>query len=83
MEYKAPKAEDIDYTYDARGYMMYYKNQPIGGGGLLKNAKGRRGNVRIFKNYAEVTKQQLVAGIGSQYMMERIKAIDEAERSSM
>lgn len=79
MEYKAPRAEDIHYSYDTRGYMMYYKGQPIGGAGIDKYAKGSRGNLRLFRESAEVTKRELVRGGGSQYMKDCILKIDQAE----
>ena len=79
MEYKAPRAEDINYTYSARGYMMYYKGRPIGAAGIDRYARGSRGNMKLFKRAAEVTKRELVAGLGSQYMKDYILAIDQAE----
>ena len=80
MEYKAPRAEDISYSYDTRGYMMYYKGQPIGGGGIANDAKGCRSNLSLFRHYGEVTKKELVRGGGSQYMKDCILKIDQAER---
>ena len=81
MEYKAPRAEDITYTYNTRGYMMYYKDRPIGGGGIAKDAKGCRSNIRLFRHYGETTKRELVAGGGSKYMKDLILAIDKAEEA--
>ena len=66
MEYKAPRAEDISYTYNTRGYMMYYKGQPIGGAGIDKTARGCRSNLKLFKHSADVTKRDLVAGRGGE-----------------
>lgn len=80
MEYKAPRAEDIHYTYNSRGYMMYYKDQPIGGAGIDKSAKGHSSNVRLFQRSAEATKRELVYGGGSQYMKDLIMAIDNAKK---
>lgn len=79
MEYKAPRAEDIHYTYSTRGYMMYYKDQPIGGAGIDKYAKGCRSNLKLFKESAEATKRGLVAGRGDTYMKACIMEIDRAE----
>lgn len=79
MEYKAPRAEDISYSYDTRGYMMYYKGRPIGGGGIAKDAKGCRSNLSLFRHYGEVTKKELVAGRGNAYMCACIMAIDYEE----
>lgn len=79
MEYKAPKAEDITYTCNNRGYMMYYKGQPIGGAGIDKRAaRNCKKNTLLFQKSAEATKRQLVAGCGGKYMMDLIRAIDNA-----
>lgn len=83
MERTKPRAEDIHYEYNTRGYMMYYKGQPIGGGGIDKHAKGCRSNLKLFREYAESTKRSLVAGIGSKYMMDEIAAIDMREIGAM
>lgn len=81
MEHKAPKAEDITYTYNNRGYMMYYKGQPIGGAGIDKRAaRSCRRNIPLFQKSAEATKRQLVAGCGDSYMMNLIRAIDKASK---
>ena len=79
MEYKAPKAEDISYYYNSRGYMMTYKGQPIGGAGIDRTARGCSSNLKLFKRAAESTKSELVRGGGGEYMKACILAIDQAE----
>lgn len=71
------KDTDISYSYNTRGYMMYYKGKPIGGAGISKTAKGCRSNLKLFKDAAEATKRQLLRGTGDSYMKAQIKAIDE------
>ena len=72
-------ANDIHYTYNTRGYMMYYKDQPIGGAGIDKYAKGCRSNLSLFKEAAAATKRDLLAGRGSKYMMDCIREIEQTE----
>lgn len=67
---------DISYSYDTRGYMMYYKGQPIGGAGILKSAKGCRSNLKLFREQAAAEKRNLLAGRGSPLMMKYIREID-------
>lgn len=71
---------DIHYSYDSRGYMMYYKGKPIGGAGISKTAKGCRANVKFFKEQAEIEKSRVLKGFISSYMLENIKKIDEEEK---
>ena len=73
---------DIHYSYNARGYMMYYKGQPIGGAGIDKSAKGSSSNLKLFRQNAEATKRTLLAGGGDAYMKAAIQAIDRAEGSA-
>lgn len=79
MEYKVPKAEDISYYYNAKGYMMTYKGRPIGGAGIDRTARGCRSNLKLFKQAAETTKSELARGGGSEYMKACIMEIDRAE----
>lgn len=50
-------ANDLSYSYDTKGYMMYYKGKPIGGAGIDKYAKGCKANLKLFKEQAELTKK--------------------------
>lgn len=70
---------DISYAYSTKGYMMYYKGKPIGGAGIDKSAKGNRGNLKLFKQQAELEKQRILNGIISKYMLKEIQKIDEEE----
>lgn len=72
--------KDIHYSYDSRGYMMYYKDKPIGGAGISKTAKGCRANVKMFKEQAEYEKNRIIRGVISSYMLENIRKIDEEEK---
>ena len=70
---------DIHYSYDTRGYMMYYKGKPIGGAGLAKGVSGCRANLKLFKEQADLEKRRIVNGFISKYMLEAIQKIDEEE----
>ena len=73
--------DDIHYEYDSRGYMMFYKGNPIGGAGIGKEAKGCRSNVELFHECAKRTKERICAGYIDRYMLEVIERIDsENER---
>lgn len=68
---------DIHYSYDTRGYMLYYKDKPIGGAGLGKGVSGCRANLKLFKEQAEIEKRRIVNGIISEYMLKKIQKINE------
>ena len=70
---------DIHYSYNTRGYMMYYKDKPIGGAGISKEAKGCRANLKLFREQAEIEKRRIVNGIINRYMLKEIQKIDEEE----
>lgn len=71
--------KDIHYSYDTRGYMMYYKDKPIGGAGLGKGVKGCRANLKLFREQAEIEKRRILNGVISNYMLEQIQKINEEE----
>ena len=74
--------DDIHYEYNSRGYMMFYKGNPIGGAGISKEAKGHRSNVKLFREYAQSTKGRICAGYIDRFMLEEIERIDsENERA--
>lgn len=77
MEHNTIRKEDIHYEYDTRGYMIYYKNKPICGAGIDKYAKGCRDNLKLFRDCAEATKRQILAGYIDGYMKDRIREIDK------
>lgn len=70
-------ADDIHYEYNTRGYMLYYKGEPIGGAGILKSAKGCRSNLKLFKESAELEKWKICSGFISEYMRTQIEKIDK------
>lgn len=70
---------DIHYSYNTRGYMMYYKDKPIGGAGLGNGVRGCRANLKLFKEQAEVEKRRILNGFISEYMLKEIQKIDEEE----
>lgn len=73
------KREDFHYSYDTRGYMIYYKGRPIGGAGIDKSAKGCRSNLKLFRDCADSEVNSICAGYVSQYMLDEIKKIDSEE----
>ena len=54
--------KDIHYEYSTRGYMLYYKDKPIGGAGIASSAKGCRSNLKLFKDLAEKAKRDVLNG---------------------
>lgn len=75
-------ANDISYSYNTRGYMLYYKGKPIGGAGIDKNAKGCRSNLKLFKEQAELDKRAILNGYAKRYL-DVIADIDKEEKNSM
>lgn len=67
---------DLHYEYNSRGYMLYYKNKPIGGAGISKSARGHRGNTKLFKDNAETTLQGILHGRIDKYMLDAILEIN-------
>ena len=76
MSKKAIAESDIHYEYNTRGYMLYYKGKPIGGASIDRNAKGCRANLKLFRECAESTKRQILAGHIDTYMTEAMEKID-------
>lgn len=73
--------KDLRYTYNCNGYMLYYKNKPIGGGGSNPD-KPRRGaavksNEEFFRTQAMVTMNQICEGRIHPYMKQAIIEIQE------
>lgn len=68
---------DITYTYSTRGYMLYYKGKPIGGVGILPEAKGCRSNVKLYRDYAENEKRKILSGFVNEMFSSAMKKIDE------
>lgn len=71
---------DIHYEYNTRGYMLYYKDLPIGGAGVDRHAKVSRSNLKLFRDCADRTKRQICAGYIDNYMWDQICKINNGER---
>lgn len=65
----------ITYTYNQQGYMLYYKDRPIGGAGT-DNEKAHYSNRKLYKEQAELERQRLLNGLGRKDMLDAIKEID-------
>ena len=74
--------KDLHYEYDSRGYMIYYKNKPIGGAGISKNAKSHPSNIKLNKNSAEATLQGILHGRIDRYMLDEILTIQNGEKTN-
>ena len=73
--------EDFTYEYSRRGYMIFYKGQSIGGGGILNTAKGPTGRQVVpqlleYKKYAETAIQNILVGNPGRIYREAIEKID-------
>ena len=79
QEQKTIASSDIHYEYNTRGYMMFYKGKPIGGAGIGGEARGCRANLKLFQQYAESTKRQILSGYIDAYMREAMEKIDAEE----
>ena len=71
--------KDLWYEYSTRGYMLYYKDRPIGGAGISKSAKGCRDNLKLFKEQAEMDKRAILKGYGQRYL----EAIAEIQKEDI
>lgn len=69
--------KDITYSYDTKGYMLYYKDKPIGGAGIDKYAKGCRSNLKFFREQAAHDKRAILNGYGEKRYLECIAKIEE------
>lgn len=69
--------KDIYYSYNTKGYMLYYKDKPIGGVGIDKHAKGCRSNLKLFREQAEYDKRAILNGYGEKRYLECIAKIKE------
>ena len=71
--------DDITYTYNKKGYTLYYKGKPVGGAGVDKYAKGCPSNVWLFQESAKLEKQAILNGRGLRTIMQAIQTIMETE----
>lgn len=67
---------DITYKYNAQGYTIYYKGEPILGAGLSKRKRATRSQLSFFKECAEHEKQCILGGNVGEYTRELMRAID-------
>lgn len=77
---KTLSRDDFSYTCDSQGYMLYYRNKPLGGAGSLPSAKPRhwrhkRADVQMYKESAEHDIDRLVNGSGEKRFMDIIKKV--------
>ena len=71
--------QDLYYTYDTKGYMLYYKEQPIGGAGIDKHAKGCRSNLKLFRDLGAYEKRCILNGHGRGDLIKNIQEIMDKE----
>jgi len=74
--------KDFTYTCNARGYMIQYKGQNIGGAGISKDALSPRGRAakKQISDYHQLIKLEidaLIRGTGQPRFLEAIKNIEE------
>lgn len=73
---------DITYTYNSDGYMLYYKDKPIGGAGVKPHWVTRRAwqavraDLEDNREYARMEKNNILAGKGQKRFMDVIARID-------
>lgn len=66
---------DLSYAYNTKGYMLYYKNHPIGGAGISPFAKGCKANLKLFRQEAETDRQMILNGNGQKRYYKEINKI--------
>ena len=76
------RPDDIRYSYNRRGYMLFYKGKPIGGAGLSIGEKGCRANLKLFQHCAEVDKRQILSGYATRYIVEIEKILSQREANA-
>lgn len=74
----------LTFTYNQDGYMLYYRDKPIGGAGVGKRQKPLRGRQveACRKEYREMATREidlLISGNGQQRFMDVIARIDAEE----
>jgi len=74
------KDKDLKFTYDAYGYMLYYKDKPIGGACSKPDrpyvGMAGRSNADFFRGQAQLTMNQISQGRIPPYMKEAIERIN-------
>jgi len=75
--------QDFQISANKGGYMIYYKEKPIGGAGTITGGKGLRGKavvsqIKSYTNMAEYDISQILSGSGSSDMLRVIDRINTA-----
>lgn len=73
--------KDFHYIYTRNGYMIYYKDKPIGGAGIAVSAKGRFDNLKIFRKAAEYDLYNILRGRGLKRYLDIIDKIDKEQQT--
>ena len=84
MSQKQLKREDFSYEVNARGYILKYRGQSIGGTGILSSARGPRGRavpkqIADYCKIAEITIQSIINGNPGRIYKEAIDQINKSE----
>ena len=69
--------KDLSFTFDACGYMLYYKDKPIGGAGTKERGRKLASNIEFYRGQAQLTMNMISQGRGPHHIMEAIKTIDK------
>ena len=72
---KPIKDEELRYEYNTRGYMLYYRDKPIGGAGVSKTSRGCKGNLKLNKDTGELVKRNILNGRIDKFMLDVILKI--------
>ena len=76
----------LTFQSDSRGYMLYYRGEPIGGAGTMPRSTGReppkhwrhrRADARMHADAARRQIELLASGAGPQYLRDAMAAINQ------
>ena len=68
--------DNLSYSYDKKGYKLFYKGVCIGGAGISKEAKGCISDIKLFKELAEREVNRIKHGVNCDIYLHRIQAIE-------
>lgn len=76
------KIEDFKAEINHKGYMIFYKGNPIGGAGTLPSSKPKhwrhkRADVKMYTEQSDREIEQLVQGNGQQRFVDVINKINK------
>lgn len=71
---------DFHYSFDTKGYMIYYQNNPIGGAGIDKQCTGCKANLKLFKESAEQDINNIMKGRGQTRYLNEINKIQSQNK---